>query len=299
MSQAEDMKAVNTYMRTKPIPQGNTEAFQIKDAFIRWYDALSWWTRDMDGDSWDNARTRRNQFNIALAATPIAKQEMKEQLARGIETEEMQGKAKPAYDAATGRVGTQVKKPTVQPTPSTMPSSKTPGTVKRAVLNIGSRGPDVDVWQKFVGIIPTTSYYGEVSKGKTKNYQTSKGLPATGIVDEKTWAIAFPGTVSSVPAVEAAFAPSPTPVSSSAFKATPKPAVKAAVKTLPATKTSQVKETVSTKTKAAVAKAGGLFDLDSWPTWAKVLAGAVVVGGLTQNFILNKRDKEANKRLTA
>lgn len=295
LTYADDLAAIDRFMRTtpiKPLPNGatNAEAFQIKDAYIRWFDNLGYLDKNATGQTvYDEARTRRNQFNIANQPTPQAKQEIKEILARGIETEEMQGKPKPPYDPATGRVGTQVTKPTVAPTPSAMPNSKTPQTgVTRATLTVGTRGPDVEVWQKFVGISPVTGYYGEATAGKTRNWQIAwnNAHPADkigvdGKVGPQTWLRAFPDTQPTPSAADKAFAPSPPPLNPTKPKAqAAKPANKSASSAAQpsSSKTAQAKAAAK-KTATKVAQAG-IFDIGGWPLWAKIGAGITIIGGI-------------------
>jgi len=285
MSYSDDLAAINTYMRTQPLTQ--PEAFQVKDAFIRWFDNLGWYDKQFTGQEvYDEARTRRNQLNIANQPTPAAKDAIRAQLATGIETEEMQGKPKPAFDPATGRVGTQVKKPTVQPTPSTMPNTATPSIPNpvtgkpRPTLTIGSRGPDVNDWQTFVGISPVTGYYGESTAGKTKNWQKANGLTADGKVGPLTWAKAFPGTATAQPATN--FAPAPV----APFAPSPnKPKAASTKPAQPAQPAQPVKPTAKAKAaakkaSAAVINEAGFLNISKWPLWVKVGAAATVISGI-------------------
>lgn len=304
MSYSDDLDAINRYFREtpiKPFPNGgtNVEAFQIKDAFVRWYDALGWSDKTFTGqDVYDNARTRRNQFNLALAQTPAAKAVVRDQLATGIETEEMQGKPRPTVDVATGRVGAQVKKPTVAPTPSAMPNANTPVPTTLAEnpppadlpLVVGKRGDSVTKWQQFVGISPTTGYYGEATAGKTRNWQTSWNtknpgdkLTVDGKVGKETWKRAF-GGVTPAPSNEA-FAPAPAPFSPTPAPAPigpggiPKPSASKPNTSKPAAKPSAAAKAKETATAVKV-KTAGMLDVGAWPLWAKIGAGVTVVGGI-------------------
>jgi peptidoglycan hydrolase-like protein with peptidoglycan-binding domain len=298
MSYSDDLSAINTYFRTQvipPLPNGqvNAEAFQIKDAFVRWYDNLGPIDRNFTGQEvYDEARTRRNQFSLAMAPTPAHKEELKDQLASGASTEEMQGKDKPAYDRATGRVGTQVKKPTVAPTPSAMPDSNTPNTgVKRQLLTVGTRGPDVEVWQKFVGISPVTGYYGEVTAAKTKVWQQgwnnshpADKITVDGKVGDATWTRAFPGSNEA----PSPFAPEPPKPNAGGFAPAP-PQPKPLGPTPPPAPAPHKSGTASAqKPKASATKpkvvAAGIFNIASWPLWAKVGAGLTVLGGIAAAF---------------
>lgn len=298
MSQSEDMEAVNLYMRTTPLTQ--PEAFQIKDAFIRWYDGLSWWDKSMNSDTWDEARTRRNQLNIANQPTQAKKDEIRDVLARAVDQA-------PNFDKQTGRVGSQVSKPTVAPTPSTMPKPGQPtvasaqGSAPVALTRVLSQGVtdggkgDVKAWQTFLGIVPPTGNFATTTVEKTKAFQKSKGLTADGKVGQLTWAAAFPAGAK--PAVSAdAFAPNPSVVPHDAFAPSPAPvpvpkpqaSKPAAKQTSTTTKPATVKEkagaavvaTKDTAKKAVVAvKQAGVFDVGTWPLWAKVAGILTIVGG--------------------
>jgi peptidoglycan hydrolase-like protein with peptidoglycan-binding domain len=290
MSQSEDMDAINKYMRTKPIEPGNAEAFQIKDSFIRWWDNLGWYDKSFSAGTYDEARTRRNQFNIANAKPGPDREHVRNVIATGIETEEMQGKPRPKVDAATGRVGTQVKKPTVQATPSTQPKPGSPSTltaqgsapvpftrILRQGTTDGGKG-DVKTWQTFLGIIPPTGNFGPLTVDKTKAFQRKVGLNPDGAVGELTWNKAFPPKATVSPTGNE-FAPEPIqPKAEELFAATPKPATKPAAKPAPkpaaqssavaTTKTEKAKE--KAKETVAAVKQAGVFDVGGWPLWAKV-----------------------------
>lgn len=56
-----------------------------------------------------------------------------------------------------------------------------------ATIKKGSKGPDVQFWQKFLGIT-VDGKFGPATETATKNYQTAHGLKADGIVGANTWA---------------------------------------------------------------------------------------------------------------
>jgi peptidoglycan hydrolase-like protein with peptidoglycan-binding domain len=289
-SQIEDVEAIDRYMRTTFIDPSNSEAFQIKDAYMRWYDKAAWGTRENSAAFYDEQRTRRNQFNIALQRTEADKQKIRDVIARGIETEEMQGKKRPPVDPQTGRVGTQVKKPTVAPTPSTMPKGNQPlGPVEVVpgkiypTIRRGSKLPEVKVWQSVIGVTADGNF-GPATEAATKKWQASHGLVADGIVGPKSWAAA--GTAPApdfIPGPSPTFAPS-TPAAKVTFapKEKPAPEFKPEPKA-PTPVEKKVKETATAVkaqvTKAAVTTAGAL-DVGTWPMWAKVLGGLTVAGGI-------------------
>jgi hypothetical protein len=89
MSQSEDMDAINRYMMRMDLMTG--QAAQHRDAWVVWYDNLSWWERTQDGAIYDEARNRRNEFNLANAVTPEEKAGVLHVMQTGMTTEEMAG----------------------------------------------------------------------------------------------------------------------------------------------------------------------------------------------------------------
>ena len=265
-SQQEDVDAIDLYMRT--IPLKTPEAFQIKDAYIRWFDNSSALDKRFSDSWYDEQRTRRNQLNIANAANDKAAQEnVRRVIATGIESEEMRGETRPRIDAQTGRVGTQVTKPTVAATPSTMPKPGSPsgpivgpGNIIRATIRSGSTGKDVEAWQAIIGV-PVTGTFDSATVAATKKWQKDHGLTADGIVGPKTWGAAAALNVQTEPV----FIPPPKQAGVS-FKPAPKPAP------TPTTEPPPVQ-------KAAI-KAAGFLDFTTWPTWAKVVSAAATAGGI-------------------
>lgn len=74
-------------------------------------------------------------------------------------------------------------KPAAKPTASIV---KYPGKV----IEIGSKGKDVERIQRAVGIKPD-GIYGKGTSAAVKAYQKRKKLSADGIVGAKTWAVMF------------------------------------------------------------------------------------------------------------
>jgi len=307
MSQAEDMDAIDRFMRTTFIDPRNSEAFSIKESWIRWWDSSirdSWFNKSMSGESYDIARTRRNQFMIANAK-PQEREDVRRVITTGQETEDMEGKTKPPIDGQTGRVGTQVKKPTVAATPSTQPTSGQPVAPKQVgsapvplgrVLSLGmtdSGKGDIKAWQVFLGIVPATGNFGEATKSKTMDWQRrwNAGHPndiltVDGKVGNMTWQRAFPPSAPTAPTSDD-FAPSPpNPRAADVFAPTPKPSSSkpapkpSSPKPAPKPAVADAKPTVKEKTKraAAVVKQAGILDVGTWPLWAKVTGILTIVG---------------------
>lgn len=277
-TQIEDVEAIDRYMRSHPLV--TPEAFQIKDAYIRWYDSKGWWDKNMSAPFYDEIRTRRNQLNIANQPTAAKKEAIKDQLARGIETEEMQGKKRPPVDRDTGRVGTQVSKPTVQPTPSTMPKAGAPlGPVYPTIRKGSADSKTVKVWQAIIGV-SADGVFGNGTEAATKTWQKAHGLSADGVVGPATWAIAFPKAEGLAPAPipQPVPAPSPKPAAGKPSAAKPASPAKPAADTKPVSPAKEKVKQAAAKTKKAAVATAGMLDVMKWPTWAKVLGGLSLVG---------------------
>lgn len=82
-------------------------------------------------------------------------------------------------------------KPTTPPT--TTPKWTAPMTdmTKRGdrTIKLYDRGVDVELLQRFLGLKPVDGDFGPATEAKVKTWQMSQDLPATGIVDEKSWAV--------------------------------------------------------------------------------------------------------------
>lgn len=65
------------------------------------------------------------------------------------------------------------------------PASMASSSVR--TLRLGSRGPDVAVWQHIVGVSPQTEYFGPVTLAATKAWQLTHHLAADGVVGTETW----------------------------------------------------------------------------------------------------------------
>lgn len=55
------------------------------------------------------------------------------------------------------------------------------------VLSYGSRGPAVTALQRALKVTPVSGWFGPVTRSAVSAFQTSKGLPATGVVAAATW----------------------------------------------------------------------------------------------------------------
>ena len=303
-TQMEDMDAINRYMRTTKIV--NNEAFPIKDSFLGWYDRLSYLSKSLDGDIYNEARTRMNKFNLANVTNEQQRENVVRVITTGVTTEEMQGKPKLPV-LSTGEVGSkEIKKASNAGAASASASAASQptatGTSGKPVLKVGSTGEAVKQWQKIVGVSPLTGYYGDFTANKTIAWKKANGLPATGaeagIVNEAAWAKALgigaspfapPPTPSFAPSV-----PSAPPVSPGAFAPSPAPARPSTPKTVatkPAAKpAAPAAKTVAKRAKATAVQTASLFDITKWPGWAKGLAALTAAGGAI-GFAFNQHKK--------
>lgn len=195
-TQSEDMDAINQYMRTKKII--NNAAFPIKDDFIRWWDNLGFYDKNFSQDIYDEARTRRNKFDLANVKNEADRAEIQRVITTGQTTEQMQGKKRPPV-LSTGEVGASTKKKT----------SSTGGTLttsNRSMIKQGSKGDDVVAWQQILGV-KADGNFGPGTYQATIAWQKAHGLKADGIVGPDTWRIAEPPKPAST---DSAFAPSPS-----------------------------------------------------------------------------------------
>jgi peptidoglycan hydrolase-like protein with peptidoglycan-binding domain len=276
-AQSDDMEAIHVYMKGQ-VPK-TPESTAIRSQYLKWFDGLGFWDKNWSGSAYDEARTRRNQYNLKNAVTPAEKAQVQTVLAQGMTTEQMAGKSRPVINVKTGAVGSQVRNPTVP--------GISPGLNR--VLKLGVKpGDDVKQWQSFLGLTPPTGYFDSITDKKTRTYQTENGLKADGIVGAMTWAKAFPA-VKKTPFVDSAQTASVASNINNAFKSPPKAASFAPSKSAPAFAPSKPTPTFAPSKSAPTSKpetpvtthasmVPGLSDLDKLPFWAKIL-GALGLGG--------------------
>jgi len=98
-----DLRAIKAYFdRTSAV---TVEAQEIKNRFNSWYNALGWYALSVDvGNTYNEARTLRNAFNLANAVTPEQKAQVREIFKEGLTSEEGQGQSRPIIDPVTGQV---------------------------------------------------------------------------------------------------------------------------------------------------------------------------------------------------
>src|SRR5262245_8600658 len=97
MSQIEDMEAVNAYFSR--IVAVTPLAVQHKASWFTWYNNLGPIDKRYVSGVWDEARARRNQFNLANAKTPDERKQIEYVMATGVSTESIQGKTAAEIEA--------------------------------------------------------------------------------------------------------------------------------------------------------------------------------------------------------
>ena len=92
-SSNKDMDAINQYFIDHP--PTNTAANMLVADWASWWANLSWWDKNISTDAFDAARNKVNAYMIANAP-PAQQPVIKQVIAEGITTEEMEGQPKRA-----------------------------------------------------------------------------------------------------------------------------------------------------------------------------------------------------------
>lgn len=292
--QSENMKAINTYfVQTKAI---TPKAAAIQSDWAKWYGGLGFYDLNIDGSKYDEARARRNNFNLANVLNAAEQKKVEQVLAQGITSEMLSGKSDKEVAAAKARVAAMQTTLSVQ--------GSTHGTIKQ-----GSKGDSVKEWQKFLGL-KTDGIFGPGTQKATMLWQTKNGLKADGIVGPQTWTLALgakeplhndASVVAQIPAIfspapktmPVTGAPKPTAAAVQAAQAAgPKPAVTVNS----AGQVSGVKpagESAMASMATASMIPGIPNAIKNMPTWAKAM-GAVGIGILGWFGIKKTRELAAD-----
>lgn len=91
MSQAEDLDAVNQYITTTEIK--TDAARKLHDDWVKWFNDLSYYNKNISSSTWDEARNRRAAFNLANATSESEKAQVHEVITTGVSTEQAKGQA--------------------------------------------------------------------------------------------------------------------------------------------------------------------------------------------------------------
>jgi hypothetical protein len=161
MSQSDDIAAINNYITGSKAK--TPEAERIKADWKSWYSNLSFWQQSMDDDTLMNANAKREAFNVANGSPKAPKN------------------APPAAIIA--------KRLNVDSNPAVR-SPTQPG-IARPTLRVGSRGKDVEDWQRKLGIEKVDGKFGPKTRDMTKEWQSKHGLKSDGVVGPATWMAAY------------------------------------------------------------------------------------------------------------
>jgi peptidoglycan hydrolase-like protein with peptidoglycan-binding domain len=262
MSQSQDMDAINAFFLTAPAK--TPDATAKKTAWPLWFNSLGMYDKYFNSDTLDEARSRRNAFNLANVTTPH-----EQELAVRVMTQSVDVKG--PVDPKTGAVGSQIKKQAEAP-------AKAQGY---PIIQQGATGDAVVKWQTFLGI-KGDGKFGPGTKTATIAWQKSHALKPDGVVGPATWASAFssaPSSQESQPGMFAAvFSPNalPKPAAKPAATAPVKQAMAAAI-AAPAKKPAGA--IAPSTPEVAVQKAGMFSFLPKLPLWAWIASavGTVVL----------------------
>lgn len=98
----DDVRAIHRYLQEQP--PVTEEGDNIRSAALRWFDDLGYTDWD-DDDTLNQARTYRNQFDLANAESSQEKKMIQDHWRRGQTSEESRGETRPVIDYKTGKVG--------------------------------------------------------------------------------------------------------------------------------------------------------------------------------------------------
>lgn len=281
--QAENLKAIDEYF--KKTVAITPKAANIQTDWLTWYPKLGWAALNLESKTYDEARARRNLFNLSNVTSPAEKAKVESVLAYGITSEDLSGKSKSEVAAAKERIATIQKKLETQ--------GSTHPTIKQ-----GSKGDAVKEWQGIIGA-KADGNFGPGTHTATVAWQKGHGLTGDGVVGSKTWAAALGVKTPETAKIDAAVAALP-PV----FNPPPKPARPPMVAPKPTAAAISAAAAAGPKPATVVASAGGPVTgvkpvgeshmpemvtasmipipkvLKDIPTWAKWLLGAVGLAGV-------------------
>lgn len=260
MSQIADMTAINAFFN-RLIPTGK-DAIRIKAQWATWYKNLSWYDKNINGESLKHAAALRDAYNrvqvitvnrptLRLGATGNAVNDWQRILGirltgtfdrnTKVATQTWQRSRKLVADGVVGKntwgaVGRKIVNiPKAPKATSTPPKTSIASVSQFRTLKIGMNGSDVVALQKLLGIA-SDGKFGRDTHAAVVAFQKSKGLKPDGIVGKNTRAMFADGIA-----------------------------------------TTPVDKVVKTVAKLPKAAATAAIDFPA-PTWAKVAAGAAVAG---------------------
>ena len=89
--QADDLDAINRFISGATIRTPAAQA--LRDQWITWFDTRSSWEKQFDRVTFDEARNKRLDFQLANSLTDAEKAEVRRQASEGISSEQAQGAA--------------------------------------------------------------------------------------------------------------------------------------------------------------------------------------------------------------
>lgn len=276
--QAENLKAIDDYF--KRIVAITPKAAAVQTDWLVWYPKLSWASLNIDGKVYDEARARRNLFNLSNVRSEAELKQVQTVMANGISSEALSGKSSSEVAAAKERIAGIQKKLEVQGT--------THPTIKQ-----GSKGDPVKQWQAVIGV-KADGNFGPGTHSATVAWQKTRGLTPDGVVGPKTWLVASgaktPETTKineSIAKLPAVFNPLPRPAApkptaaaiAAAAAAGPKAATTVASPGGPVTGVKPVGESLmpEMQTASLIPIPKVIRDI---PTWAKWALGALGLAGI-------------------
>ena len=255
MSQIEDMEAINTYMtKTKAV---TPDAQGKQRQWFSWYGGLGWYDKRYNDSVYNEARVRRNAFNLVNSVSPAERENVQRVIDTGMTTEEMSAPVKRPQDY----------------TPS---SKKKYKDVLALPIQKGSKGQIVKDWQRIVAAYPVDGKFGKDTEKLTKQWQKNHGFEPNGIVDQAVWNAAIQVTKQEPVEPVSPRAPEQAKVATKRAITAKKTAEKYDSAPTPAAKAATtISKTVE---KAKVAEAGMLSSLAGLSTPVKVIGGGILAG---------------------
>lgn len=174
-AQSDNMEAINTYFNATAAVTPGAQA--VANDWRAWWNKLNWYDKNIDSKKYDEARARRNQFNLANVRNDAEKAQVLSVINTGMTSEELSGQSKKKVEEARKRVNDM-----------TAQLTKT-GTL-HPTLKKGSTGEAVKEWQGIIGE-KADGKFGPGTEAKTKKYQADHALKADGVVGPQTWAVAL------------------------------------------------------------------------------------------------------------
>ncbi len=89
---SDDMEAIDRYITSVSIV--NKAAIPLQDEWKSWYNQLGWYDKNLSQDVYNQARNRRNAFNLANTVNEADKTRVEKVIASSFTEEEAAGKSR-------------------------------------------------------------------------------------------------------------------------------------------------------------------------------------------------------------